>query len=269
MVGSLRSNTWFQQLEAEHRKWLSDFNGQYLRNWERIVNQNEEAALAEARFRQLLESWNIRVEPNEDLHENSSRPDFCCHADDNKFYVEVTCITREVATAKTGRPVVPVSGRMYVVNPSTDAVWAKCQGRKASQCSNLDAPAILAIGTFHDSVATEWDKTAANWVLTGEQKITLGINRQTGEVGDTYQSTELHSAAFLRPDENEEIGFARNSISGLLLCGFSLTHLPIGVLHPNPARPFDPRLLPQIEFGRVAIDKTSRKLRVDWPEGDD
>ena len=33
--------------------------------------------------------------------------------------------------------------------------------------------------------------------------------------------------------------------------------------------PFDPAILPQVEFGQVVIDRESGQLRAEWPMGDD
>lgn len=265
MTDSLRGTPFFQELEAEHRKWLSGFDQQYLKNWEKLANADEEAAFAEARTRQLLQGHGVVVEPNEDLDTSETRPDFRCGVGGYKFYVEVTCIPIVVATEKTGIPNAPHG--CLPCRSLNDAIFAKCQG-KATQCKNLDAPALVAIGTFHNFAAMlSFKKLMLNWALTGEAKIAWTIDVRTGEqIEETHEITELHSATFLRPDETEEVGYARCSISGLLFSGLTLKKRPlIGVLHPNPIRPFDPAILPQIEFGQVAIDRASGQLRVAWP----
>jgi len=268
MTSSLRTNAFFRELEAEHRRWLSAFDGQYLANWEKVLHAHEEAAFAEARAARMLRHYGATVEPNEDLTRGSPQPDFRCFAGGDKFYVEVTCISTDIATAKTGIPVEPHG--VTACRPLTGAVFSECRG-KATQCSNVDAPALVAIGTFHTFAAMHsFNKPVVNWVLTGETKSASIIDIRTGsQVGDAYQITELHSAAFLRPDQTEGVGYARSSISGLLLCGLgSEPPRVLGVLHPNPARPFNPSILPQIEFGQVAIDRASRQLQVLWPGGD-
>lgn len=268
MGGSLRRNAFFRELEAEHRRWLSGFDAQYLANWENVLNADQEAGFAEARVRRLLQAYAISVEPNEDLTGATRRPDFRCFAGDDKFYVEVTCISTEAAAARTGIPVEPHG--VTSCRPLTDAVFAECRG-KASQCGNLDAPALVAIGTFHTFAAmASLTKPVVNWVLTGKGKSAWDIDMRTGQqVGETYQITEMRSAAFLRPDETQEVGYARSSISGVLLCGLgSEPPRVLGVLHPSPARPFNPAILPQVEFGQVVIDRASRQLNVVWPGGD-
>lgn len=268
MANLLCTNVFFQELKTEHQAWLSPFHPQYACNWEKLLRADQEAALAEARVRRLLEGYGATVEPNEDLTGDSSRPDFRCFAGEDKFYVEVTCIAIETATARTGIPAEPHG--FAPCSPLTDAVLGKCQA-KASQCSNLDAPALVAIGTFHTYVAMlNFRKPTVNWVLTGETAIAWDIDIGSGcQVGDGYQITELHSAAFLRPDETQELSYARSSVSGLLLCGLgSEPPRVLGVLHPNPARPFNPAILPQVEFGQAAIDRASRQLHVHWPGED-
>ncbi|MEN6404950.1 MAG: hypothetical protein ABFC77_00610 [Thermoguttaceae bacterium] len=266
MVGSLRTEAFFQRLKTEHQDWLSTFHPQYRTNWEKLINADEEAALAEARIRQLLQGHGIAVEPNEDLTGAMPSPDFRCNVDHYKFYVEVTCIPIAVAAEKTGIPYEPPES--FLIRPLNDAVFAKCC-EKAPQCKNLDAPALVAIGTFHEAAATcTFTKKQLNWILTGEPKIGQMINSKTGKLGDTRRITKLQNTTFLDP--HRENWLARRSISGVLLCGLAPEDsLAIGALHPNPARPFDPAILPQVEFAQVVVNQTSRQLRVDWPKEND
>lgn len=137
MAASLRINAFFQRLEAEHRVWLSTFDAQYLRNWEKLLNADEEAAFAEARVRQLMQGFGVTVEPNEDLNGANPQPDFRCYVRDDKFYVEVACISIAIATEKTGIP--NGSHGFSPFRPLNDAIFAKCRG-KASQCKILTHP---------------------------------------------------------------------------------------------------------------------------------
>jgi len=278
MATRLLGNPFFDGLAAEHRTWLSAFDARYLVNWERMLNVNEESAFAEARVRRLMQGYGARVEPNEDLTGGETgaepRPDFQCFAGKDKFYVEVTCISIDTATAKTAIPDVPggetSSRRAAPFRPLTGAVVAKCSG-KAKQCANLDAPALVAIGTFHTVAAmVSFHKGVVDWVLTGRTRLAWDADiHAERQVDETYQLADLDSAAFLCRDETQDVGYARSSISGLLLCRLGSEPLRVlGVLHPNPARPFNPAMLPEIEFGRVAIDRASRQLRVTWPNGD-
>jgi len=264
----LRSNPFFEALADEHRGWISAFDAQYLKNWEKLLNADEEAAFAEARVRSLLQSYGIAVEPSEDLRGVTQRPDYLCFIRDHRFYVEVTCISKDVATAKTGIPDEPHG--LTGCQPLTDSIFGKCRG-KARQCGNLDVPALIAVGTFHTFAAMlSFTKPCVNSVLTGKTGLGWTMDTHTGKkVDDGCVVTELDSAAFLCCDETQEIGYARSSISGLLLCGLGSEPIRIlGILHPNPARPFDPAVLPQVEFGELVVDGTLGELRVMWRDDD-
>ena len=97
--------------------------------------------------------------------------------------------------------------------------------------------------------------------------ITWQVNTATGEgVAEPYLSTELRSAAFLRPDPSIDVGFARNSVSGLLVCGDFDCKVPtvIGVLHPNPTNAFAPETFSGASFCEVEIDRTTGHLSTMW-----
>ena len=85
-------NSEMQQLGDEHRRWLSSFDTQYLANWDRLFNSDDESAMTEAARRRMLQSHSVTVEPNEKLTGTCGGPDFRCTVDTSHFYVEVTCI---------------------------------------------------------------------------------------------------------------------------------------------------------------------------------
>jgi hypothetical protein len=259
----------WQQLADDHRRWLSTFHPQYLSNWEKMLNADSEAALCEAGVRRRLELSGINVEPNESLTGQCGGPDFRCSMAKHHFYVEVTCISIATAEKESG-----LSDESHGLIPfnlwgMAEAVFSKCM-KKSPQCENLDGPALVAVGTFHFTAASVgFNKVLLSGLLTGQTKMAWDIDIQTGQqVGDIFQTTELRSAAFLKPDPTQEVGFARCSISGLLLCGLgSLSERCRGILHPNPMRPFDRSLLPDVEFGEVEVARGSGQLRVLWSGG--
>jgi len=268
------SNPYWTALADEHRQWLSRFNSQYRKNWERMLNADIEAALCEASVRRRLEDCGVTVDPNESLTGTCGSPDFRCVRGDSHFYVDATCIEITTAEVRTGirettgtRKEWKLEFAPYNIMGMTDAVFAECKG-KAAQCANLDGPALVAVGTFHSTAAIfGFKKVLVNYILSGEIKMAWDIEISAGQrIGTAYHTTALRKAAFLRPDHYQEIGYARSSISGLLLCGLgTLPGQCLGVLHPNPARPFAPALLPGIEIGEVQIDVASKQLRVRWP----
>jgi len=280
MATTLLGNPFFDGLAAEHRTWLSAFDAQYLVNWERILNANEESALAEAGLRRLLRGYGARVEPNEDLTGGETgaepRPDFHCESNGSSFEVEVTHISIEKATKITGLVKDPTTNLAESppiftrIRPLNGAFFWACVG-KAKQCADTRHPTLVAVATFHYGAAVFcFDKSDISQLLTGLTSMRWSLDKQPGqEASEAYLITELQSAAFLQFDKSQGTRFARNSISALLLCGLGARPPQvIGVLHPNPARPFDPAILPELEFGQVAIDWASRQLHVNWPNGD-
>lgn len=204
----------------------------------------------------------VVVEPNADLAGDERRPDFVCWKDDSKFYVEVTCIHISTATAKTSIP----NGRSPALfSDLNSAIFGESQN-KAGQCSNLDAPCLLGVGTFHGPVSMIcFRKVHLGMLLTGKQLIGWDVDQRTGQqIGDTYGVTMLQNAAFVRP-EFGTLGSARRSISGILACGFGVTPPRVlGLLHPNAVRPFNSELLAPIEFGQLVHDSAKQQLQIEW-----
>ena len=257
MSSDLEPNDELNALADEHRRWLSSFDFRHSAKWETLYRHNYEAAMTEAGVRRLLQLHCVIAEPSEKLDGDCGGPDFRCSVAALRFYVEVTCIS--IATAQRKTEISNITGM-------TEAIFNECIN-KASQCADLDAPVLLAIGTFHDTAAmTGFDKMFVNMALTGQTKMAWDINPATGQESDTYHLTEFKRAAFLRPDPAQIVGFARCSISGLLLINLGSLRT-IGVLHPNATQRFDPMALPDIEFGRVEIDRDSGQLFTTWSRG--
>ena len=259
-----------KRLVCAHREWLGGFEPQHLKAWTDNLAADPEAALCEASVRDVMQGFGFTVEPVADLIGQGTkgalqRPDFRCSKETDAFYVEVANVSIAKATELTNLPHPEQPGtRNYA--KLTKAVFAKATG-KATQCDQ-DLPTLLAVGTFHTTAShLALDRLCANSLLTGEAMITWNVDTRTGlSVGDTYQSTNLKYASFIKPGDCSIIN-ARTSISGILLCGFGLFPASIiGVLHPEADRPFKPELLPRIEFGRVRIDHERRRLVAVWPE---
>jgi hypothetical protein len=261
------------QLVREHRTWLSSFRPQYLRNWEKLANNDYEAALFEAAVRRWLKTRGILVEPNEELTGSEQRPDFRCTHRQDRFFVEVACIPIAKAMEETGLPHPPKDAGLpssSFYKPLNDPIFKKC-GKKNSQCSGTDLPTLLAVGTFHHHASILCiDQKSADMLLTGETYPSFFVNTATGSaVGESFLTTKFYSAVFLRPG-GHSLREARTSLSGLLLCGFGCNPPKVlGVLHPAAMRPFDRRLLAGIDFGELKVDLVASQLRTCWARGGD
>lgn len=256
-------------LASEHQDWLSQFDPQYLRNWKKQFNSDSESAMAEAAIRRRLQRWGMTVEPNEALTGKCGGPDFRCTHSRGHFYVEVTCIRVPTAEKRFGNGANPSGFSPFNLWGMVDAVFNECQS-KARQCGGLDGPALVAVCTFDfQSAVTGLKRILVEGSLTGKTSLAWDIDPvKDGEIGDAYQVTAFESSAFLKLDSSTKILFARNSISGLLIG--KLGCLPdqyLGVLHPNPVRPFNPLILPSVEFASLKIHEDAGRVEVTWTGG--
>jgi len=246
-----------------HRKWLASFGNNRLTNWKQLLAADPEAAVVEACTREFLQEHVAEVKPAEDP--TSGGPDFCCAQAGRHFYVEATCMKEAAVTQATGLPPLPEGA--FDFGTLTPKVLDECRN-KAPQCSRLDAPCLLAIGTVHPAASVIcFNRDFVPEVLTGDTMITMRFDAKRGQaVGKPYQTTDLHNASFLRPLTRSDDGLdhlvVRRSISGLLLCGFGCNPYNVnGVLHPKSVRPFDRALLPDVPFCTLGHGYTEGKFK--------
>ncbi len=251
-------------LVEQHRLWLAKFDAQYLRNWEKLLNTQPEAGMCEAAFRKILEANGCEVEPSEDVTGTNPSPDFRCRLGDQAFYVEVACLRIETVTAKTNLPHKPSgAGHHRLLN---NLIFEAVR-RKMRQCVDLDAPALVAVGTFHfASSIIHLDKLHLGWLLTGKIGVSFAYDESKGEAtGEPETITSLEDAAFVRPDDDGWLETARHPVSGLLVAGLGTEKWRVfALLHPEPMRPFDRKLLPGIEFCRLKDGYRSGQLSTEW-----
>ena len=260
---TLLLNEGMQELADEHCDWLSNFDSRYLANWERLFKSDNEAAMAEASVRRRLQGFGVSVEPNEDLDSGQKAPDFKCASKGIDIYVEVACIRIATAEKTTGVPHgTPYQGGS---SPIILAVFNKCID-KVRQATAADAPLLVAAGTWHGFAAMQFNqRPIVNMLLTGETKMSWDISVQTGEASDTYLTTNMYPAIFLKPDGDKNPSPAREPISGAMLCAFGMPGIiPVVILNPNAIRPFDPTALPELEYGSVNVDHDQQRLSAKW-----
>jgi hypothetical protein len=256
------------ELAREHREWLRHFDAQHADNWKKLLVTAPEAASCEAAVRRVLEQNGNAVQPNETLDGSRKAADFCCTQAGKTFFVEVTCISIEKATEHTGLPHPPHQNGFTFsgFHGLTGSVFHNSI-HKTPQCSNLPHPAVLAVGTFHwHASCLCLERKHLELLLTGETLLTQNIEPTKGTpVGDGYVSTHLRSAAFLKPKPDGWMSHARSPVSAILACGFGCDLPRIRcVLHPKPMHPFDPSLLPNVEYCRLLPGYENGRLCTEW-----
>ncbi len=201
--------------------WIEQpcFDRQHARNWAHLYNADPEAAMCEATFWAVLADCGVVLEPNADLTGRKAAPDFRCRKGSQTFYVEVTCIQTRTATRKTSLDPTPADGAGEFGHLN-DAIVEECR-KKTPQCANLDAPCLLAVGTFHFQASTlAVQALFMEWLLTGETAIGWDFDPQLGRgVGDPYQVTSFRSASFSRLSKLVGVEHIRHPISALLVGG--------------------------------------------------
>ena len=255
-----------KNLIEEHRQWLAQFDPRHTKNWQQDFENNQDGAMCEAAFRRLLQINGLIVEPNRSLTNNIGGPDFRCKNNGQHFYIEATCIPREVASQEVWLPerLADIT-TSRVTGDLTWAVWEAAK-EKTPQCANQDAPTLLAIGTFHQSASQLCvEECLAEKILVGHTRYVVSVPKKPGPQPSKGKiMTELKSAVGLRLNSDHIIP-VRRTISGLILGGLGIDPVKIyGVLLPEPARPFDRKLLPKIPFCRLQSGYKTGPLNTKW-----
>jgi len=256
-----------KELHDRFLTWIESFGSQPARNWPLLYKDSPEAAMCEATFWELMTNCGVDIAPQWDSLGMQTGPDFVCTKDGQKFYLEVTCLLKDRVTKETGLADVPDKEIGVQGFGDLNNAFFNEMKNKTPQCAHLDAPCILGLGTFHVQASSLCcQRQTLESLLTGKQLISQKVDTRTGSpVGDVYMSTQLESAAFIRPGGDAVVEYARSPISAILIGGFGITPPSIhGLIHPKPARQFDRALLSRIEFCRLKPDSPPGKLAVEW-----
>jgi hypothetical protein len=256
-----------QELFGRYTEWLKrgQLDPQHATAWDRLYNNDPEAAMCEAAFWDILVCHGAEITPNADLTGISRRPDFRCVIDGTLFYVEVKCIKIETATRVTKLP--PLPDRNADPSALLNREILDACAKKTAQCANLDAPCLLAVGTFHTTASMICvEAFAMEWLLIGDRLVSFRFDPELAQgVGEPFDRTEFRGSVFTGWSELEGIVQKRQPISALLVAGLGCIPAQIlGVLNPTPVRAFLPSLLSRIPFCRLSFDNSDRTVFVDW-----
>lgn len=247
--------------------WIEQFDNRHARAWAHRYNDDPQGAMCEAMYWGVLSDCGVEVWPNADLEGGKPGPDFKCRKDGCDFYVEVTCIRIETASSATGlRHVLDPKHGASAYAPLNEAIFNECVS-KTRQCSGLDAPCVLAVGTFHlEASVLCFRKHFVEQLLTGKAMIAWYPNLGHGRPSDeTWQETAFDKASFVRLSRLQGLEHCRKPISALLVGGFGCTSPRVlGLIHPNPVREFRFEQLDCIPFCQLKIDLLNGTCSTRW-----
>lgn len=258
--------TWQPSL-ASYATWLDGQSPDSLRLWIARLESNDDAqaegAIAEA---VVLDYLAIRTDTVRlaDIP-GKGGPDFFFNEDDRSFYVEVTNISIEKATAVTSLSTELGSFQNY--NNLNLQVKEEVL-KKAGQFSSLDRPLVVVVSTLHP-IASQLcvSKGHVEQLLYGRKAIAGKYNSEKGEVeGDLFQLATMDHSGFTRKDSLE---VARRNVSAIVVGGFGCvppTAKVRGILHPDPVRPFNPSWIDDLPFLRFKEWPLSNKIVTEWTD---
>lgn len=222
----------------------------HLERFKQRLKSDQKAAEAEAVVFCLL--WSAKVRPDIFEDPGTGGPDFCCspHSED-KFLVEVTSLESMAVSLKSKLPQKLTGAGSGAYRLITDKLRAVA-GSKTKQVANYALPRVLAITCAYDFAGLLMDRGAARVLMTSASTYSVPIGERSLPPSVT---TDLRDAAFCRLDKSNASNWAvipcRQSISAILLIQIYPSYTrTVGLLHPEPAIPFNPHLLPQVPYVR-------------------
>ena len=231
-------------LLASHVRWLKTTAPKLVTPFSSQTRSHREAAILEAAARWFLDEhlgYDVTPIPPTDARR---MPDFECRtglSSGLSLVVECTHMDKDSVAETTGIPhSTPSWSGMLGFLTSRLQSEAKC---KAAQLGDHPCARVLVIGTDHDAGFLMVDADAARRMIVGDfrTKVSMG--------GDSFRAEALTDATeslFLSLTDGQ-LTPARRSISAVLLVEMNQGGISIiGALHPDPAVPLDPDLLPGI-----------------------
>ncbi len=177
-------------------------------------------------------------------------PDYLCSPMFSKpFLLEVTSLKPDAVSARSEWPDA-LSERAHSFAMITPNLWSKTKA-KASQLGGHEVARVLTICLTHMGAGALLGTLAAEWLMTSQPKLSVPVG---GPMTAVREVTDLGKSAFLAIRDGSIVP-VRQSISAVLLIAIWEHELHVvGMLHPEPAVPFDYRSLLELPF-----------LRLDWP----
>ena len=247
-------------LNGNHSEHFNAFNQRY--------NHHPEAAKAEAVVFSFFNQngYDIRVE---ETSKNKGGVDFRVRTANSEFVVEVTSVSQNTFTKKSGVPTKFKSSKVFTVSSCRVARRIRQEAfDKAGQMSGYNCPAILVITSEHlqygHILQNKNAPFGASMFMMSPPGIAIEHNPKIRD-DDTETPTSLTSgnatnleySLFLKFNKRGRIEFCRKQISAVLLF-YIRTHEAsiVGLLHPKPIYRFSHKILPSVPFMKALIPES-------------
>jgi hypothetical protein len=221
-----------------------------------------EAARAEAVAFDFLRSRNLEPRLLEDA--SAGGCDFECRSGKTAFAVEVTALTDETMSERSG-----IGDDFEVGYVDMPVILGALRSRlstksSSKQVNKYQGPRVLFIGSQHMSTNVIFMGGIEEF-LTGSSKIVVPIRRDGGPAGESYMATDLENSAHLTKGESGQATLFRPTYAIVLLAGIDPDKAYVmGILHPEPEHPLPYHVFPQVPFARVRWPIQNNMVEVEW-----
>jgi hypothetical protein len=233
----------------EHAQWLQATDAARAERFQSLRQSHREGAAAEALVAACFRSWVNTVEPSEDPA--SGGPDYLCTQKGQRFYVEVTTLATAAVEKASLIPDDPHWKGGTV--GSISRIVRSSISDKVRQCSNRDAPVLVALGVHHSWISMGVDGLARE-ILISDEAYWPAVSAQSPiPTGPGDFVTHLSNALFMAVDANG-VTPKRQPVSAVLVFGLGVKPPQVvGVVNSGASRPFDVCLLPQVAFAEAVV----------------
>jgi hypothetical protein len=188
--------------------------------------------------------------------------DFLCKPDGRpEFVVEVTALSRDVVTAKSGLAGPQSENRVGSFSMITTTLMREAVN-KATQMANYPMARVLVLASSHPDASLLMSARAAEELLTGTTVISMRLGDVTAK---PELVAKLQNSVFFRMGARGDVEPARQSISAILLMNITESGASLlGPLHPAPAHAFDTGTFDTVHFVRLREWPITDRFGIEW-----
>lgn len=255
-----------------HAERLHELDPKTATRYTGMLAEDREACLAEAVVYDVLDGLNLQPRIIDLLGTGgadfeccpSSGPLFLRHTE-ARFVVEATSLALNAISERSGMSDAYTAQAGGAFNLITRNVRQKASA-KADQLARHKMPRVLAIVSTHNDVGTLFSTAAAEYMLTSDSHLRVGINDAGLSV---TECTGLEESVFFRKGQDGQIEMCRQSISAILLIGVAHRQSNVlGILHPQATYPLNIRAFAEVPFVRVSTwPPANGEIQTEWVVG--